>query len=154
MAAVHKINDDFYDDSFLLIALHSTLDDYAIVYALNKILKAKFKRANKDFDLAENSSFSVFEWQDTYYDCYWVIFANHSSKQKSLANNDLFHNEATYLKPRLIPELKDVDYFLRIEDNGSMVQEEIVSKVLTMPKVMAAYGVDTDKLKSKNNLIF
>lgn len=154
MAAVYKIDSDFYNDSFLLIALHSTLEDYAIMYFLNQSLKANFKRNKRDFDLAEGSSFSVYEWEDNYHDRFWTLIANRSSKRTVLANNDLFHNEHTYVKPRLIPELKEVDYFLRIEDDSTLGQEQIIKKVLTVPKIMAAYHVETNKLKSKNNLIF
>ncbi len=154
MTAIHKIDDDFYDDSFLLIAMHSTIADYAIAYELNATLKANFKRTKKDFDLAENSIFPCYEWQDTFHDRYWVLVANHSIEQELLANNDLFQNEAIYNVPRLVPELKDVDYFLKIEEDEMQGSDAIIKNILTMPKVMAAYEVDIDKLKSKNNLIF
>jgi len=154
MKAIHKIDDVFYDDSFLLIALHSTMAAYAVAYELNASLKANFKRTKKDFDLAENSVFPCFEWQDTFQDRYWVLIANHSLKQELLANNDLFQNEATFKVPRLVPELKDVDYFLKIEEDELQESNTIVKNILAMPKVMAAYEVDIKKLKSKNNLIF
>ncbi|WP_289645176.1 IPExxxVDY family protein [Maribacter aestuarii] len=154
MAAVYKIESDFYEDSFILIALHSTLEDYAIIYFLNQSLQANFKRTKEDFDLAEGSSFSVYEWEDNYNDRFWKLIANRSSKRTVLANNDLFLNDHTYIKPRLIPELKEVDYFLRIEHDSNISQEEIIKKILTAPKIMAAYQVETNKLKSKNNLIF
>ncbi len=154
MAAVYKINEDFYDDSFLLIAIHSTLEDFALVYRINQVLKANFKRSKNDFDLAENSSFPWFDWMDEFNDRYWVLISNQSLKQELLVNNDLFQNETTYSTPRLIPEHKDVDYFLKIEDDQRVETEEIVRILMSMPKVMTAYLVDTDKLKSKNNLIF
>ncbi|AZQ59926.1 IPExxxVDY family protein [Maribacter sp. MJ134] len=154
MTAIHKIDDDFYDDSFLLIAMHSTMADYAMAYELNITLKANFKRTRKDFDLFENSVFPCFEWQDTYHDRCWVLVANQSLKRELLANNDLFQNESTYSVPRLVPELKDVDYFLKIEEDITGSSDKIIKNVLTMPKVMAAYEVDSNKLKSKNNLIF
>lgn len=154
MTAIHKIDDDFYDDSFLLIAMHSTMADYAVAYELNAALKANFKRTKKNFDLAENSIFPCFEWQDTFQDRYWVLVANHSLKQELLANNDLFQNEATYSVPRLVPELKDVDYFLKIEEDEGQDSGTIIKNILAMPRIMAAYEVDTNKLKSKNNLIF
>ena len=87
MAAIYKINDDFYDESFILIALHTTLDDYALVYGLNQSLKAKFVRARKDFNLAKNKSFPIFEWDDEFHDMYWVLVANHSSEQELIPNN-------------------------------------------------------------------
>jgi hypothetical protein len=154
MAAVYKINEDFYDDSFLLIAIHSPLEDYAIVYSLNKTLKAKFKRSGRDFDLSENSSFPWFEWVDKFNDRYWLLIANQSSKQEVQVSNDLFQNETTYSRPRLVPEYKDVDYFLKIEEDEGLESDEIVKVLSKMPKVIMAYAVPIDKLKSKKNLIF
>lgn len=154
MAAVYKINEDFYDDSFLLIAIHSSLEDYAIVYHLNKTLKANFKRSNTDFDLSENSSFPWFDWEDQFHDRYWVLIANQSTKQELQVNNDLFQNETTYSRPRLVPEYKDVDYFLKIVEEEGLESDDIVKMLTKIPKVITAYTVSTDKLKSKKNLIF
>ncbi len=154
MGAIYKINDDFYDESFILIALHSTLEDYALVYGLNQSLKARFRRAKKNFKIAENRSFPIFEWDDIFHDRYWVLVANHSSEQELLANNDLFQNETTYTKPRLIPEYKDVDYLLKIETEKDMETDTHIKRILMLPRVMAAYEISMDKLKSKNNLIF
>ena len=154
MAAIYKINDDFYDESFILIALHTTLDDYALVYGLNQSLKAKFVRARKDFNLAENKSFPIFEWDDKFHDMYWVLVANHSSEQKLIPNNDLFQHETTFSKPRLIPEYKDVDYLLKIETEKEFDTSSLIKNILVLPRVMAAYEISTEKLKSKNNLIF
>lgn len=152
--AVYKINEDFYDDSFLLIAIHSSLEDYTLVYHLNKTLKTNFKRSNTDFDLSENSSFPWFDWVDQFNDRYWVLVANQSTKQELQVNNDLFQNETTYSRPRLVPEYKDVDYFLKIEEEESLESDEIIKILTKMPKVITAYAVSTDKLKSKKNLIF
>ena len=154
MGAIYKINDDFYDESFILIALHTTLEDYALVYGLNQCMKARFQRGKKNFNLAENKSFPIFEWDDIFHDRYWVLVANHSSEQELLANNNLFQNETTYTKPRLIPEYKDVDYLLKIETEKDMETDSFIKNILMLPRVMAAYEISTDKLKSKNNLIF
>ncbi|WP_339625786.1 IPExxxVDY family protein [uncultured Maribacter sp.] len=154
MAAIYKINDDFYDESFILIALHTTLDDYALVYGLNQFVKAKFVRTRKDFNLDENKLFPIFEWDDEFHDMYWVLVANHGSEQELISNNDLFHNETTFSKPRLIPEYKDVDYLLKIETEKEFDTNSLIKNILMLPRVMAAYEISTEKLKSKNNLIF
>ena len=154
MASIYKINDDFYDESFILIALHTTLDDYALVYGLNESIKANFVRSRKDFNLAENKSFPIFEWDDVFHDIYWVLVANHSSEQELIPNNDLFQNETTFNKPRLIPEYKDVDYLLKIETEKEFDTSLLIKNILMLPRVMAAYEISTEKLKSKNNLIF
>ena len=71
-----------------------------------------------------------------------------------MANNDLFQNESTFIKPRLIPEYKDVDYLLKIESENQVEIDKFIKKIASLPQVMASYEVKTDKLKSKNNLIF
>jgi hypothetical protein len=154
MAAVYKINDDFCDDSFVLMALHSSLEDYGLVYAINRHLASGFKRLRSNFELGEYSSFPMFEWQDDLNDNYWVLIANHSTKQEMLNSNDLFQNEPTLSVPRLIPELKEVDYFLKIENGEHLEKSELLKKLQAIPTIMVAYEVMTNKLKSKNNLIF
>lgn len=154
MAATYKINDDLYDESYILIALHTTLEDYALVYGLNQSMKARFKRAKTNFNLAKNKSFAIFEWDDVFHDRYCVLVANHSSEQVVIPNNDLFQNETTYTKPKLIPEYKDVDYLLKIETEKKLEIDTLIKKILMLPRMMAAYEISTDKLKSKNNLIF
>jgi len=84
MMAIHKITDDFYEDSFALFALHSSMEDFAMVYAINQYLKSK----------------------------------------------------------------------LKIEHEDVIVEEQIVKQLLTIPKVITAYILDVDHLKSKANLIF
>lgn len=155
MSTVYKIKDDFFDESFLLVALHCSLEDYSMAYGLNNVLKANFKRNREDFELSENQSFPYYEWEDEFNCRYWVLFSNHSSKKEMVTNNDLFQYETTYSIPRLIPELKEVDYFLKIEDEDDTLNEDdIIKTLLGTPKIMAAYKVEANKLKSRNNLIF
>jgi hypothetical protein len=70
----------------------------------------------------------------------------------SVAN--LFQDQPTLTKYHLVPEYRDVDYFLKIEHDELDVEDYILKSVLTIPKVITAYLVDASKLKSKNNLIF
>jgi hypothetical protein len=53
----------------------------------------------------------------------------------------------------LIPELKKVDYFLKIEE-ASLSTEQIVNAIHSIDRVEAAYSINTNQIKSKNNLIF
>ncbi|MGB5554498.1 MAG: IPExxxVDY family protein [Flavobacteriaceae bacterium] len=154
MAAILKISEDFYDDSFALIALHCTLEDYAIVYALNRDLKAGFKRASKDLVLTEPICFPFFEWKDDVNDRYWALIANYSVKEVYSAGEDLFVNEPSYTKHYLLSEYKEVDYFLKIEQDDLDHLDEVLKVLLKMPKIVTAYKLDPQKLKSKNHLIF
>ena len=154
MMAIHKITDDFYEDSFTLLALQSSMEDYAIVYALNLCLKSNFKRASKDLDLSEDISFPIFEWRDEQNDSYWTLITNTSIQEESLVGSDLFANEPSYTKNHLVPEYKDADYLLKIEHDDDSIEERTVKQLQTIPKIITAYILEVDNLKSKNNLIF
>lgn len=154
MAAIHKISDDFFEDSFTLIALHSSLEDQAMVYALNMCLKSKLKRSSIDLDIAKEISFPIFEWKDMVHDTNWTLLTNYCIKEENLGQADLFGSEPSYRTHYLVPEYRDVDYFLKIEMDEEYDCEPIVKGLLKIPKVITAYTVDNKKLKSKNNLIF
>ena len=64
--ALHKLLvDDFDDDSYKLIAIHTRLEDYRLAYLLNKYLGLKFKRKDHDIDFKYlESSYSIFEWDN------------------------------------------------------------------------------------------
>jgi len=76
MAAVHKLTEDFYDHSFDLIALHSSLEDHALAYALNLAMKSGFRRRRVDLDISGKITIPIFEWKDDLNDRYWTLFTN------------------------------------------------------------------------------
>ncbi len=155
MAAVHRISEDFYEDSYTLIALHSSLEDYAIVYALNLYFKSKFVRLRKDLSIAEYMIFPVFEWKDKLNDRYWTLVSNRSLEKEQISRTGLFKEEATFITNYLLPEYKDVDYFIKIEhDEDETFADEIIKSLLKVEKIRTAYAIETNKLKSKNNLIY
>ncbi|PIF00724.1 MAG: hypothetical protein CR994_05060 [Maribacter sp.] len=154
MATVHKISGDFYEESFTLIALHSSLRDYSIVYALNMVLGSSFVRASKDLELSEYKSFPFFEWQDDQHDRYWTLIANKSIKKELLARDGLFQDDPSFAEHHLVPEYKEVDYFIKIGHDDDLSTSFLVKDLLTVPKIITAYSLDADILKSRNNLIF
>ncbi|MFH6603221.1 IPExxxVDY family protein [Maribacter algicola] len=154
MAAIHKIGEDFFEDSFSLIALHTSLEDYALGYALNKSLKVNFRRTRKDFEIKPSVSFHIFEWRDEVNDSHWSLIANNSVKLVYTSGRDLFGDEPTFAKNYLLPEYKEVDFFIKIEQDYLDGTHLIVKQLLGMPEILTAYRIDVENLKSKNNLIF
>lgn len=152
--AIHKITDDFYEDSFTLFALHCSLEDYALVYALNLYLKSNFKRTSKDLDISEHISFPIFEWRDEHNDGYWTLIANNSTQEESIVGRSLFVNEPSYSKHQLVPEHKDADYLLKIEHDDATLEEQTAKLLQAIPKIITAYILEVDDLKSRSNLIF
>ncbi|RKR14939.1 hypothetical protein CLV91_1020 [Maribacter vaceletii] len=154
MVAVHKITEDFYEDNFILIALHSSLPDYALTYAINSSLKASFIRSKKDLDLSNIISFPFFEWEDEINDRYWTLITNSSRNKENIITADLFKDEVTFTRHYLVPEHKEIDYFLKIEEEDAYMVEDLLKALTTIPKIITAYKIDAENLKSKNNLIF
>ena len=146
--------DDFYEDSFTLLAVHSSMEDHVLVYTMNQFLKSKLKRSREDLDIAEGKSFPIFEWKDFVHDHYWTLITNQSIREENIDREDLFSNETSSTVHYLVPEYKEVDYFLKIDHDGTNLQDTLVRSITGIPKIVTAYTVDTNKLKSKKNLIF
>jgi hypothetical protein len=154
MATTHRILDDLLEESFSLFAIHSTLEDYAVVYALNQYLKARFQRLRTDLDIDRGISFPIFEWRDVINDRYWTLISNYCRKAEAGKTSELFINEPSFTTYNLIPEYRDVDYFLKLEGEPEEEEDAILKSLTQIPKLITAYAIDTNKLKSKKNLIF
>ena len=153
MITLNKFSDDFCEENYVLIALHSGLEDYALAYALNRTLKTSLKRSKTDLDISNETSFPIYEWKDKLNDRYWTLIVNTSIKDEYLELDDLFSNETSSTVYHLIPEYKDVDYLLKIEQEEDEIDSALLDSILKIPKIITAYQIETNKLKSKQNLI-
>nr|WP_293166010.1 IPExxxVDY family protein [Allomuricauda sp.] len=155
MLTTHKISADLYDDSFSLIAIHCDLEDYAITYAINSTCGLYLKRMKKDLHLNENMSFSVFDWDDEMNDVYWTLISNKCEIEEVMPSEGLFGNNISRRTDYLVKERKDVDYFLKVDaaDEEIFLSEKLKS-INQITKVITAYPLETQNLKSKRNLIF
>ncbi len=154
--AVHKILEDLYEPTYSLIAIHSHLEDYRLAYFLNQLLKAKFKKIKQTIDFDKDVSYGIFEWDDLYQDTVWSLISNTSIVQVHReVTTDLFADSKSSVTNYLIPEYKNVDYFIKI-DNGDFFKhtDSTIKKINEITQITMAYQVSPDELKSKNNLIF
>ncbi|MCX2718384.1 IPExxxVDY family protein [Lentiprolixibacter aurantiacus] len=150
----HRIFDDYSEEDFSLFAIHSNVEDHAMAFALNQALKLKLKRSRSDYDLNNLVSFPCFEWKDEVQDLNWHLLCNSGVSSGSQQMGNLFPDELTVNRHYLIPEFKDADYILRME-LGMHEQAAVISnKILAISHVITAYSINTEKLKSKENLIF
>jgi len=158
--ALHKLQvDDFYDDSYKLIAIHCRLEDYRLAYLLNKHLELKLVRNERDIDFKYlESSYSIFEWDNETQYVLWNLISNVCKKEEdSLSSTGtLFDTSEKVLKTfHLISEYKKVDYFIKISDEIQNVDEKLILKRLqAIPQIITSYTVDPLKIKSKDHLIF
>lgn len=157
--ALHKLLvDDFYDDTYKLIAIHCGLEDYRLAYLLNRGLDLNLKRKNEDLDFEYlKSSYSIFEWNNTSQYVTWNLISNVCKKEEdSLYSTGLFQNNQSVLKTfNLVPEYKRVDFFIKISDEIQNVNEKLIlNRLQNIPQIVTSYSVNPSKLKSKDHLIF
>jgi hypothetical protein len=159
--AVHKlILDDVFDESvFTLIAIHCTIEDYRLAYLLNKSLSINLVRKRFDLDFNQGkSAYSIYKWEDQKQLLTWNLVSNICKTNDYIKINSglLFETTQNITKTfNLLPELKNVNYLLKIDDELNVKKEKhIINTILSIPQIATAYTVDQSQLKSKDNLIF
>ena len=154
---IHSLDlEDFCEEEYSLIGIHTTLEDYKLAYLLNKQLKISFKKANFNLDFENkknNASFSIFEYTNIKYDFELFLISNSIKEEKksTLSGLPLFTETKTYL----IPEKKNIDFFIKI--SGDIQYEfitEAIKKIKEVNQVITSYQIDKNTLKSKDSLIF
>ncbi len=159
----HKlVLDDDFKEEFSLIALHCSEEDYKMAYLLNKHLNLGLKREAVDLDFSnkgQEATFSLFHFNSSLQYTNYDFVAN---KCKSVVQNDqnaggLFEEETSEknVTTYLLPEYKKVDFFLKIYSEFSTIPlRNIIASINEINQVISAYEVNTENIKSKNNLIF
>ncbi|MCK0178901.1 IPExxxVDY family protein [Flavobacteriaceae bacterium S0862] len=157
--ALHKLLvDDFDTETYSLLAIHCTIEDYRVAYLLNKQLQINLQRKPQDLDVQYTaSSFSIFEWEDEKQQMIWNLVSNICKKEESIPNTgSLFETQSNILRTyNLIPEYKKVNYLLKIDNDGNFIDEKtIIHKIQKISQIAAVFSIDASQLKSKDNLIF
>ena len=154
---VHSLDfSDFHEEEYSLLGIHTTLEDYRLAFLLNHHLKVRFGKAsfNLDFENEKSdASFSIFTYQNSRDDSEWHLIANSEKKENKVQEEGLLLN--TEIKNYLIPEKKNIDYFIKIVEDISLKNlTETVAKIKKINQVITTYIVDKNTLKSKDSLIF
>lgn len=161
--ALHKlILDDELCDEFSLIAIHCSEEEYKIAFRINKILSLRLKRKayDLDFSIAGNDvSFPIFEYENEFNYTKFNLVANKCKIQEEITNqkDELFTDvisEKT-VTTYLLPEFKNVDYFLKIYSDFEKVPlRNLIHAINEIEHVISAYIIDNEQIKSKSHLIF
>ena len=161
--AIHKVYiEEFEEDDFHIIAIHTSLEDYRLAYFINREISIRlFKNDNDILSQVKggSTSFARFTFEDYENDIKWNLVQNKNDVEgiENTASQDLFSNSKNTFSSTayLLPEYKKVDFFLKIENAENEIDvSEIVSKISAIDSITMTYNVDKEKIKSKNNLIF
>jgi len=161
--AVHRLDLGEFDEiDYYLMAIHTSLEDYRLAYFINKILPVNLSKSKNEIHAQTKegvANFSRFYYYDTEKALSWNLIQNKNEIISVSTNDlqDLFSNETSEVSTtiHLLPEFKKVDFFLKIDNSEEAIDfSEIQQKLNAIESIAAVYAVDTNKLKSKNNLIF
>ncbi|SCY57537.1 IPExxxVDY family protein [Flavobacterium caeni] len=161
--AVHKLHLDEFDEvDYDLIAIHSSLEDYRLAYFINQKLSVSLCKSKEEIGITVKegeASFQKFTFDDQTNDILWSLVPNKNEISVARKNTrpNLFVDapEDIATKVYLLPELKKVDYFLKLENNNNTLNmEDMVRDIKSINRISTVYAVIPEKIKSKNNLIF
>lgn len=154
---IHSLGlEDFCEDNYTLIGIHTALEDFKLAYLLNNNLNTHFSRASFSLDFETNTSkasFSIYDYTNEKYDDEWYLIANSYKEERRNESDTIAMTTET--KTYLIPEKKSVDYFIKIvgEQNQEMIHRK-VDKIKAISQIVTSYIIETTTLKSKEFLIF
>ncbi|WP_378186123.1 IPExxxVDY family protein [Aquimarina sp. W85] len=161
MAVQRLVLDTLAEDDYELIAIHCSLESYRLAFLLNKILDIKLYRKERDIQFKYDdvlAAYPFYQFYDEYLYTTYSFFANtfrHKMNTNDTMHSELFSSEQNHTTKYLIPELKNVDYFLKIEsDSIQSSNKKLLMQIQHIMQIVTAYTVDYNTLKSKNNLIF
>jgi hypothetical protein len=161
--AIHKLDiGDFDEIDYHLIAIHTTLEDYRLAYFINQKLQINLSKNENEIQInikEGETHFSRFFYHSLEKEISWNLIQNKNEviQQKKDNNQNLFSNLTLEVltKVHLVPEFKKVDYFLKIENlDETTYISNILAGLNEIDTISAIYSVETNKIKSKNNLIF
>ena len=132
MKTVHIIDDEIRLDMTVL-AINSHVRGYRLCWHINKKLCINFIK--KEIFIGENKeSLSAFE-------------VEYENKKITLVNN-------RSKKGALVPEKKNVDFFIIVEpEMKSAAKEEFISKLREISKILLIFEVDLEKEQEAHRFI-
>ncbi len=163
MASKTKIYiDEFEEEDYHLIAIHTSLEDYRLAYFINQYLPVNLKKCDIDLQVQVKQGethFTRFIFDDKVEGISWNLIEN--KNDVTIVRNDLIVDLFSQTKSLfstvtyLLSEYKKVNYFLKIDNlNDNFKISEIVSEINKIDKIKMVYAIEINTIKNKNNLIF
>ena len=153
-----KFKLDNVSKDFNLIAIRSDVEDFRMVYFLNKKLNINLSRRNNDIVFyKDENKYSIYDYTDESRYLKWIFFSNKSFSQKFIkddkltlfSNEDFKNNEKRFIK-----ELNSIDYFLTVENVENIKYiEKILTKISEISVVITCFET-SQAFKNRENLIF
>jgi hypothetical protein len=153
---------DYADFDILLFGISSNADELKICWFLNRLFSIDLERAS-DIEIlhVKNqlvSTFCNFKFEKKSIAQEISSFVNDGSQEKDFDESSVIYNLIgnRHSSGNLIPEQPRIDYFLILSGDGiqAIDQAALVNQLRQIKEIQAAFVIDVETLKSKNNLIF
>ena len=130
-----------YKYDFDLIAIVSAFKDYRLCWNFNRTFNFDFSRLDDiEINLKKKKKivyFSIYQYKETQNNRIFYLIANKFSGEY------------------LIPELKEVDFFIMLKGNISKEEKINIMKILkSLSMIQTVFEVNPNNLRAKQNLIF
>lgn len=156
--------DNIVSTDFLLIGINASTEMYKLAYFINKKLNINLRRASDDIDFYFENAMALFHWYEYYSTelqskIYFVANSSYSKEKKTNSVGSLFPDQAgnqNYRIRYLIPELKKVDFFIKVEDAtlDQINYKKLLYELNSIHHISTAYQIDNQIIKKPENLIF
>lgn len=131
--AKHTLDVEFEYD-FDLIGISCHLSDYRMCWLLNKMMELSLHRVDHD--------------ESSYHEGF-VVFSDTCTESRT--DIHLMVNQGR--ESWLIPEKKQANYLLILNNNARWNVADLVNDLRNLPGVLTAFVLDPEGLKSRDNLI-
>ena len=149
---MYRLSSDDLENDYKLIGIHSNIEPYKLAFKINQKLKIHLKRCSYDISFKDkNSTFDLYKHSSETYNTKLYLILNKSFNEREIKGQLLFENlsESSFL----IPELKKVEYFLKIE-GGNFNIKTLLNRLIEIDNIISCYRTKITAKKSKYNLIF
>ena len=149
---MYRLSSDDLENDYTLIGIHSNIETYKLAFKINQKLKIQLKRCSYDISFKDkNSIFDLYKHSSETYNTKLYLILNKSFNDRKIKGQLLFENlsESSFL----IPELKKVEYFLKIE-GGNFNIKTLLNRLIEIDNIISCYRTKITATKSKYNLIF
>jgi hypothetical protein len=138
-----KFNFD-QDYDFIVFALVSTTKEYKLAWHINSVTDMDFSK-KEDIEL-------TYSKEEIKYISNYAFYTEYSCVR--ILKNKLTDQSGEYIG-YLIPERKEIDFFLKIEGESiDEIAEDLPEKLKSLPCVQYFEKLKIENLKSKDNLLF
>ena len=131
--ARHKLDLEPQPDA-VVIGISSHVNDYRLCWALNKRLGVNLSRREKDIAAGTGAHFAAYDHLDEETGARLMLISNRSEGVL------------------LLKDQKQADYFLVVDEEGSLRSEEVMEQVRNTEFVLAAFTLDLKRLRSGHEL--